>query len=411
MPPEADFELDLSSGSVAGLPPKLVQAAQNTGLRIGADGQLVLPAASGPKPSAGKSAVGLDEEGFDPYEIRAYADYGDPPTAVHLTPFYALRVLRRRKELEAELAQRQGHVRLAAERIDDAVVAFGERVQPIAGQHPLYARSLAPIEEAERLLRSRDTGLAGEIDTYKKATGTLDARLRELEKKHHESNQQTLALETELAKLETARSRAEAKQRRAEIELRNLEQSAGGVPTAGPTKVQWMEKTQERDAGANELARVVPLIQAHTAKLEAPRAERAELEREMLGIRRERGEAEQRLKRQSGNRTAGVEDARKRVREATLEFGRVALADASAFGGEFNESRRTIELLFRERAEKERAARMTEKAIASADDAVVKRGLIAAAVGVALLLLLVVGLPLYRVMSPQKPPPLYPTDE
>lgn len=409
-PPGAgDLDLDLSTGSVAQLPPSLRGGAA-TGLRLGANGQL-LARAPASRPGAG-ARPGLDEDGLDPYEIRAYADYGDPPEAFYLAPLYALRVHKRRKELMAELDTRMGAVKEITDRIEDAVIAFGERVRPIAAENPVYMRAVAPIDEAERLLRTRDAGLAGEVQAYEATARSVDAKLNELEAKLHRIEQSAAALEAELERLEDQKKRAEARAKRADMERRNAERGiAAGEGSGSSLTIHAKEKIAERDAELAKVRELAPLVAEHLKKLEGPRAERAVVEKAIAEARRERQAASERLRRQTGTREAGAADARARVRAAVADFARTALTDAKTFGGEFDASRRAIESLLLEREEKERAVLTVEKAIRSADEAAVRRGIVVFVGGALGMLLLVLGLPIYRAIFPPKAPPLYPTDE
>ncbi len=405
----AELDLDLSTGTVAELPPSLRGNAA-TGLRVGANGQLLARASAARPVGAGRT--GLDEDGLDPYEVRAYADFGDPPEAFYLAPLYTLRVQKRRKELALELSERMAAVKAVTDRIEDAVIAFGERVRPIAAENPIYKRAVAPIEEAERLVRTRDAGLASEQDAYNATARAVDGKLNELEARLHAIDQATAALESELERLEDQKKRAEARAKRADVERRNAEQGiAAGEGEGSSLRIHAKEKIAERDAELAKVRELAPMITEHLAKLEGPRAERATVEKAIAEARRERQVASERLRRQTGTREAGVDDARARVRAAVADFARTALTDAKTFGGEFDASRRAIETLLFDREDKERSVLMIEKAMRSADDAAVRRGILVMVGGALGTLLLILGLPIYRAIFPPKPPPLYPTDE
>src|SRR5215472_15734747 len=88
------------------------------------------------------------------------ADYGAPPRHWLLSPLYAWRVLRRRRELKAALAGRREEAARATSEAEDALIAFGERVRPIAEKAPTYAPAFEELRKAEAMLRSRDRVLA-----------------------------------------------------------------------------------------------------------------------------------------------------------------------------------------------------------------------------------------------------------
>ena len=388
------FDLDLKGPSGSLAPGLARQQGKQTGLRIGADGQLAVPRAA--TQTALPRNIGLDEDGFDPFEIRAFADYGEPPTQIYLTPLYSLRVRKRQAELRLELAERKARVTALESSIEDAIVAFAERARSVAESNPVYSRALMPIAEVEALLFSRDSALASEHENFKRVCAEVDGKLSALDARIAKIDADSKDLEAELAKLEDSRKRAEARLKRLEIEAR-----AGAV---GP------ERDAERAAQEAELERLTPLLAAAKRKLDAPRAARAAVEREAGPLRKARGDAAERLRRQTSTRSAGVDDAHKRLRVALSDFGRTALMDNKTFGADFDGARMSVEGLVRERQEKERAVLQVEKAIASADELVVKRGYTAAAVAGVVFLLLVVGVPLMRVLVPHKPPPLYPVE-
>lgn len=406
---EDELDLDLSGAGARPLPQKLQGRESNTGLRTGPNGTLI---SSRVLASKSTSRMGLDEDGLDPFEVRAYADYGDPPAAFYMAPFYAWRVRSRRAELRAELAVKSEAVRAIDERLDDAVVAFAERVRGTASTNPIYIRALAPIEEAERLLRIRDSGLASEVEAYKKTTAGLDERLSQLEAKLHAIEIEESVIQSDIDKLEESQKRESAKLKRVEIEVRSAEEAmARGDAGGAGLKLHAAERLQEQHRATAELARVTPLLAAARKRLEAPRAARAAVDREVADVRKQRGDAEQRLKRQTSAREAGSSDARDKIRAALADFGRNALADAQSFGGDFDASRRAIEALLQDKSTREDGVLMIEKAIACADEEAVKRGWKMAALALGALFLLVFGLPIYRIIVPPKPPPLYPVDE
>ena len=83
------------------------------------------------------------------------ADHGEPPGHWLLSPFYAWRVLRKQREIKAALAGRREEAARAATALEDALVAFAERVKPAAQNVETYANLLAEACKADELLRSR----------------------------------------------------------------------------------------------------------------------------------------------------------------------------------------------------------------------------------------------------------------
>jgi hypothetical protein len=170
----------------------------------------------------GQAAVAsVGEVAFD---ARLLADHGDPPGHWVRLPIYAWRVLKRRRELRRVLAGRREEAKRAANEVEDALVAFAERVRPVAEKHGEFARCVEELRGAEDVLRSRDRVLASEQDAQTARLAAVDARLAKLEAElaHAQAEERTTA--GELASSQAALARGESKLRRAESELRSAQQ-------------------------------------------------------------------------------------------------------------------------------------------------------------------------------------------
>jgi hypothetical protein len=165
------------------------------------------------------------------FDARLLADFGDAPRHWLLTPFYAWRVIRRRRELKGALVGRRGEAARAASEAQDALVAFGERVRGAAEKQSSYAAALDELRRAEDLLRSRDRVLASEQDAQNARIAQVDARLAQLEDTLAQAQADERGAVGELAAAQAALAREEAKLKRAELELRNAQQreSSGEV--------------------------------------------------------------------------------------------------------------------------------------------------------------------------------------
>ncbi|HEY8040043.1 MAG TPA: hypothetical protein VIF15_09635 [Polyangiaceae bacterium] len=174
-------------------------------------------------PPPGAPAVGDLE-----FDARVLADYGEPPRSWILAPLYAWRVLRRQRELKAVLAGRRAEAAHAAGELEDALVAFAERVRPAAEKQPGYATVLEELSRAEDLLRSRDRVLAAEQDAQTARLAQVDARLAKMEGELAQAQSDERTLAGELSSAQGALGREEAKLKRAEIELRSAQQREAG---------------------------------------------------------------------------------------------------------------------------------------------------------------------------------------
>ncbi|HEX4448584.1 MAG TPA: hypothetical protein VH044_17695 [Polyangiaceae bacterium] len=163
------------------------------------------------------------------FDAQLLAEYGNAPSHWVLSPLYAWRVLKRRRDLRRVLAGRREEARRAMTELDDALVAFAERVRPAAEKHPDFTHPLEELRGAEDVLRSRDRVLASEQDAQTARLTSVDARLGKLEAELAEAESAERVVSGELASTQAALARGESKLRRAESELRSAhEREADG---------------------------------------------------------------------------------------------------------------------------------------------------------------------------------------
>lgn len=182
-------------------------------------------------PAGGTPAQMRGVEGDLEVDARTLADFGEPPSSLLVTPFYAWRVLKRQRVLKAGHAARQVEAEHAATALEDALVAFAERVRPAAEKVTGYAVALEDLQRAEDVLRSRDKVLAAEQDAQKARLAQVDARLVKLEQEVVRAQTDERLTAQELSSAQGALAREEAKLKRAEIELRAAQQRDGGGAT------------------------------------------------------------------------------------------------------------------------------------------------------------------------------------
>jgi hypothetical protein len=169
----------------------------------------------------GASGAPIAFESDEEIAARTLAGYGDPPTNALTAPFYAYRVFKRQKELKSALAGRREEATLAANRAEDAMVALGERVRPLAAGDPQSGRTLDELKRAEELMRSRDHSLAREQDAHAERLRSIDLRIAGVEAELVAVQAAERKVAGDLADAQSALQRAEARHKRAEIELRN----------------------------------------------------------------------------------------------------------------------------------------------------------------------------------------------
>ena len=238
------IDLDLSKG-----PPMIVgpssggkipvqQAAGSIGIHSGmASGDAATPGpAPGARPPAadpGPKGAGLSKRAadeVDPYEVRALADYGDPPSAWWRAPLYAYRVLRRRPELKKTADQKKRELDRAQGAEEDALLAYAEVVRSKAEKLAAYAGAFEEVRAAEQLLGTRDAQLAAETDAHRHRQAELDAGIAELEAQLTQTQIEERTIAGELGEAEVLLKRADARVKRIDIEIRNATTQAGGAP-------------------------------------------------------------------------------------------------------------------------------------------------------------------------------------
>lgn len=342
----------------------------------------------------GAAAIETVSGAADPFEARALADFGAVPEGFWLTPMYAFRVTKRRSELRQALAERRAAAAREATCAEDALVAFADRVRPLAQKTGW--RGFANVVAEEEVLRGRDSGLAAEMDGHKAQLAQVDARLAQAEDVFEQAKAEERTIEAHLDAAEETRGRAEAKVKRIDIELRNAHSGTGG--DAGNTQALFGARMAERDARAEEVAAQQPVIEEIQARLAGARRNVSTAAAKVSAARSDRSAADDRFKRQTGTRSEGVGDSRRRVRAALLDAGRMAFTDQSAFGDEFATARDEVRQAEKRALDAMRAVALHEAALTMHDQKKVQIGFVIAGVAVGLVLVLLLFPFIYRAI-------------
>jgi hypothetical protein len=225
---DVSFELAVDPRELVALRPQEGHGAslphgEGDGLQMGMPAALSAPVVRG----AGRGSHDLlapgEGSGVES-DARVLADYGEAPRSALLAPLYAWRVLKRQRELKTAHAGRRVEAEHAASALEAALVAFGERVRAAAEKQAAYAGTLAELQRAEDVLRSRDEVLAAEQDAQKARLAQVDARLTQLEAELTQTHTEERMTAQELSSAQGALAREEAKLKRAEVELRAAQQ-------------------------------------------------------------------------------------------------------------------------------------------------------------------------------------------
>jgi len=234
------FAMVRRSGATSGSPPSGVPELEldvPSGPRPKAtvthEPEMTLELAVDPRPVVAPAAA-LPPEPDDPAgDARLLADYGDAPRHWILSPLYAYRVLKRRRDLTAALAGRREEAVRAAALADDALVRLTARIRATVEKTATYAQAIEPLRSAEELLRSKDSVLAAEQEAQRARLAQLDARLSSLEADLSRAQADERAIAAEISAAQGALGREEANLKRAEVALRAAQQRASGDGTRG----------------------------------------------------------------------------------------------------------------------------------------------------------------------------------
>ncbi len=162
------------------------------------------------------------------FDARLLAEYGESPRHWALSPLYAYRVFKRRRELKASLGGRREEEKRTVDETENALVLFADRVRAGAEGTATYAAAIAELRRAEEALRSRDQVLASEQDAQRSRLVQADARLASLEAELVQAQRDERAVAAQVTEAHEALSREESKLKRAEIELRAASQRGQG---------------------------------------------------------------------------------------------------------------------------------------------------------------------------------------
>ncbi len=158
-------------------------------------------------------------------------------------------------------------------------------------------------------------------------------------------------------------------------------------------QAQIEARSAEKSAIVDELARHANVLAEIELRLAVARRKVAEVQQRASTLRNERAHIDSQFQRRAGTRGAGVEDARKQLRSALVDFGRQSLASAPP---ELASSVLEVARVEEAAQRADRAVRAHEAAITSADQKKLMQGIVVAA-GFALLILVLLFFPfIYR---------------
>jgi len=331
--------------------------------------------------------------GPDPEAVTAFAAYGEVPTSIAAAPAYAIRAMRRRRELEAKLPETRARLADVTAARGEEYVKMVDRVRVGVVPEDALGRLVAPLAQYDQVTQQHEQAL-------RQANAQLAGQLEEADRQIEALKTQRVALETKAAEADVAlgrsaqqKSRAEASLKRVEIALRAAHEAArlaAGenakfAPPEHAKKIKQLET--EKQAKAAELA---PVVRTWQETFNYAKAERAAVETATKTIdktRRERRALEQAGQRQLAVQSQGTMKAMEDRRAAYTEIGRRVMVEHAMAAAP--EDRGAVDRAEAEVREKETELAIHVQALVAADQAAVRRGqmMLGAVAAVALLVL------------------------
>ncbi|HEX8794175.1 MAG TPA: serine/threonine-protein kinase [Polyangiaceae bacterium] len=174
---------------------------------------------------------------------------------------------------------------------------------------------------------------------------------------------------------------------------------------AESAKAAW---EKERDAHAAEATRMRASIAGLTQRYGASKKGSTDALGRLEAVRAERSSLEQQFKKQTGTRTAAVEEARKVVRVQMVTLARRAIGDRPVFGADFDGAREHIAKLDAAAEAARRDVDVHARASAAYDPRAMRTGIVLMGVAAALLLALIIAPIVWRATMVAPPPVLTP---
>jgi len=280
-------------------------------------------------PSAPPQPIKAARPAVDGAAARSLAAFGDAPKQWWQGPGYVYRVKTRQMVLGKLLAEKRALGLKAKTAHEDALVAFGEAVRPIAAKASGYAEGLSALAAAEELLRKQDSALAAAVTAHNAQVATFNGKIAALEGEHATAKAASDRVDAELATVESARERAEAKAKRVEIEARN---ARGGAAPSDP----------RRGAAEEEVARAAAAGAEVAGRAAAARRTTGAALQRVRDAKNELAALQAQFKRQTSAQEAGANPTRTAYRRAVAELAERAWLDTQTFGTEFKSAREEI---------------------------------------------------------------------
>jgi len=263
---------------------------------------------------------------IDPIDVKVLADYGPEPKAIFETIPYALRVVKRQRELKRSLDGVRAAVKEAEARRDERLVELGTLLRPVIAGNPDFASYARTLGEAEKNVQQRESALAATNATFREKAAQIDAEIASLEPEQQKAKVEADAKGKAFEEADRLRQKHEARRKRVEIDVRAAQTKLAAVETSAADRAQAQAliatASQERETRAAEEKIAVQAAQRAESERATARGLLDRVEQQIEALRQKRRVLEQEYSRAGAARTEGVAEASKEMRSVMLEIGR-----------------------------------------------------------------------------------------
>lgn len=308
--PHTNLDLDLAAPT-SEAPPPMPKAEEP------AKKKEIIPRGNVPNPDAIE---------IDPVDVRVLADYGAEPKAIFETIPYAIRVVKRQRELKRSLEGIRAAVKDAEARRDERLVELGTLLRPVITGSSEYASFAKNIGDAEKVVQERESALAQTNAQFREKAAAIDAEIAGLGPEQQKLEADVDAKKKAFEEADRLRQKHEARRKRVEIDVRAAQAKLAAVETSAADRAQAQaliaSANQERETRAAEEKISVQAAQRAESELATARGLLDRLEQRIEGLRQKRRALEQEYSRAGAARSEGVAEAGKEMRSVLLEIGR-----------------------------------------------------------------------------------------
>lgn len=263
---------------------------------------------------------------IDPVDVKVLANYGAEPKAIFETIPYALRVVKRQRELKRSLEGVRAAVKEAEAKRDERMIELGTLLRPVLAQNPDYGTIAKSLGDAEKAVKERESALLQTNAAFREKASVLDAEIAALGPDHERAQAEVDAKQKVYEEADRLRKKHEARRKRVEIDVRAAQTKLAAMETSPADRAQAQAligtASQERETRAAEEKIATQAAQRAESELATARSMLGRVDEKIDALREKRGVLEQEYSRAGAARSEGVAAAGKEMRTVLLEIGR-----------------------------------------------------------------------------------------